>query len=119
MARGYPGAFGRKVNSPWVWIPLSILFVAPFVDPRRPLRLLHLDLLVLVGFGVSVAFFNDANLDVSVPLVAPLLAYLLGAHAVDRPAPRAGDERPPPAAAGARRCGWRSPSSSWSASASA
>jgi hypothetical protein len=77
MARGYPGAFGRKVNSPWVWIPLSILFVAPFVTPRRPFRMLHLDLLVLVGFGVSVAFFNDANLDVSVPLVAPLLLYLL------------------------------------------
>jgi hypothetical protein len=45
---------------------------------RRPLRILHLDLLVLVGFGVSVAFFNDANLDASVPIVAPLLAYLLG-----------------------------------------
>jgi hypothetical protein len=78
MARGYPGAFGRKVNSPWVWIPLTLLFLAPFVDVRRPLRILHLDLLVLVGFGVSVAFFNDANLDASVPIVAPLLAYLLG-----------------------------------------
>ncbi|MCW3003664.1 MAG: hypothetical protein JWQ20_2962, partial [Conexibacter sp.] len=77
MARGYPGAFGRKVNSPWVWIPLSLLFVAPFVTPRRPLRWLHLDLLVLVGFGVSVAFFNDANLDAAVPIVPVLLAYLL------------------------------------------
>src|SRR5262249_45467706 len=27
MARGYPGAFGRGVNSPWVWIPLCVLFV--------------------------------------------------------------------------------------------
>jgi hypothetical protein len=78
MARGYAGAFGRKVNSPWVWIPLTILFVVPFIDPRRPLRLLHLDLLVLVAFGISVAFFNDANLDASVPIIAPLLAYLLG-----------------------------------------
>lgn len=77
MARGYPGAFGRKVNAPWVWIPLSLLFVAPFVNRRRPWRLLHLDLLVLVGFGASVAFFNDANLDASVPLVVPLMAYLL------------------------------------------
>ena len=33
-----PGAFGRKVNSPWIWIPLCVLFVAPFVDSRRPLR---------------------------------------------------------------------------------
>ncbi len=78
MARGYPGAFGRKVNSPWVWIPLTLLFVVPFVDPRRPFRIRHLDLLVLAGFGVSVAFFNDANIDVSVPLAYPLLLYLLG-----------------------------------------
>jgi hypothetical protein len=78
MARGYAGAFGRKVNSPWVWIPLTLLFVIPFVDPRRPFRIRHLDLLVLAGFGVSVAFFNDANIDVSVPLAYPLLLYLLG-----------------------------------------
>jgi hypothetical protein len=77
MARGYAGAFGRKVNSPWVWIPMTVLFLAPFLSLRGGLRLLHLDLLVLVAFGVSVAFFNDANIDVSVPIVAPLLAYLL------------------------------------------
>jgi hypothetical protein len=78
MARGYPGAFGRIVNAPWVWIPLALLFVLPFVDPRRPLRMLHLDLLVLSAFSVSLAFFNAARIDISVPLVAPLLAYLLG-----------------------------------------
>ncbi len=78
MARGYPGAFGRKVNSPWVWIPLCVLFLAPFVDVRRPLRLRHLDLLVLLGFSVSLAYFNDAQIGVSVPLVYPLLLYLLG-----------------------------------------
>jgi Glycosyltransferase family 87 len=78
MARGYPGAFGRTINSPWVWIGLTLLFVAPFVDPRRPLRVRHLDLAVLMAFGVSVAFFNDANIDVSVPLAYPLLLYLLG-----------------------------------------
>jgi glycosyl transferase family 87 len=78
MARGYGGAFGRNVNSPWVWIPLTILFIVPFVDPRRPLRMRHLDLLVLAAFGISVAFFNDAQISVSVPLAYPLLAYLLG-----------------------------------------
>ncbi len=77
MARGYSGAFGRKVNSPWVWIPLSVLFVLPFVDPRRPFRWLHLDLLVLSAFSVSLALFNNANVDASVPVVYPLLAYLL------------------------------------------
>ena len=49
MARGYPGAFGRKLNAPYVWIPLCVLFLAPFIDPRRPFRLLHLDLLVLLA----------------------------------------------------------------------
>lgn len=75
MARGYPGAFGRKVNSPWVWIPLTILFLAPFLRGRP--RWLHLDLIALAAFGISVAFFNDANLDASVPISALLLLYLL------------------------------------------
>jgi glycosyl transferase family 87 len=77
MARGYAGAFGRKLNAPYIWIPLCVLFLAPFVDPRRPLRLLHLDLLVLVAFSASHVFFNRGEIGVSVPLVYPLLAYLL------------------------------------------
>jgi hypothetical protein len=32
---------------------------------------------VLMAFGASVAFFNDANIDVSVPLAYPLMLYLL------------------------------------------
>jgi hypothetical protein len=77
MARGYPGAFGRKLNAPYVWIPLCVLFLAPFVDIRRPLRLLHLDLLVLLAFGVSHVFFNRGEIGVSAPLVYPVLVYLL------------------------------------------
>jgi hypothetical protein len=77
MARGYPGAFGRKLNAPYVWIPLCLLFLLPFVDSRRPFRLLHLDLLVLLAFGASHVFFNRGEIGVSVPLVYPVLAYLL------------------------------------------
>ena len=77
MARGYPGAFGHSVNSPWIWVTLCVLFLLPFVDVRRPLRWLHLDLLALLGFSASLAFFNNANLGLSVPLTYPLLAYLL------------------------------------------
>jgi hypothetical protein len=77
MARGYEGAFGRKLNSPWVWVPLCVMFLAPFVDLRRPLRLLHLDLLMLLAFGVSHVFFNRGEIDTSVPLVYPVLLYLL------------------------------------------
>ena len=77
MARGYDGAFARKLNAPYVWIPLCVLFVAPFFDLRRPFRLLHLDLLVLLAFGASHVFFNRGEIDVSVPLVYPVLLYLL------------------------------------------
>ena len=77
MARGYEGAFGRKLNAPYVWIPLCVLFLLPFVDPRRPFRLLHLDLLVLLAFGVSNIYFNRGEIGVSVPLVYPVLLYLL------------------------------------------
>jgi hypothetical protein len=77
MARGYPGAFGRKLNAPYVWLPLCLLFLAPFVDVRRPFRLLHLDLLVLLAFGISHVFFNRGEIGLSVPLAYPVLAYLL------------------------------------------
>jgi hypothetical protein len=77
MARGYPGAFGEHVNALYVWIPLCVLFVVPFFNFRRPLSLLHLDLLVLLFFSVSLAFFNHANIWASVPLAYPPLVYLL------------------------------------------
>ena len=77
MARGYEGAFGHKLNAPYVWIPLCVVFLAPFVDPRRPFRLLHLDLLVLLAFGASHVFFNRAEIGLSVPLAYPVLLYLL------------------------------------------
>jgi hypothetical protein len=77
MARGYPGAFGRHVNALYIWLPLCVLFMLPFIDPRRPFQLLHLDLLVLLSFSISLAFFNHAHIYASVPLVYPPLAYLL------------------------------------------
>ena len=77
MARGYPGAFGRHVNALYIWIPMCFLFFVPFFDWRKPLRLLHLDLLVLLSFSVSLAFFNHAHIYASTPLVYPPLIYLL------------------------------------------
>jgi hypothetical protein len=77
MARGYPGAFGRHVNALYIWLPLCALFLVPFFNFRRPLSLLNLDLLVLLSFSVSLAFFNHARIYASVPLVYPPLLYLL------------------------------------------
>ncbi|MGI9185047.1 MAG: hypothetical protein ACR2GZ_08795 [Solirubrobacteraceae bacterium] len=78
MARGYPGAFGRRLNALYVWLPLCLLFLAPFFSWRRKPGLLHLDLLMLLGFSISLAFFNHADIGLSVPLVYPFLIYLLG-----------------------------------------
>jgi hypothetical protein len=77
MARGYPGAFGRRVNALYVWLPMCLVFLAPFIPWRRRLSLLHLDLLVLLGFSISLALFNNAQIGLSVPLVYPFLIYLL------------------------------------------
>lgn len=76
MARGYEGAFGRIVNEAYIWLPLCALFLVPFVNIRRPLRLFHLDLLVLLSFSISHYYFNQGEIFVSVPLVYPTLVYL-------------------------------------------
>jgi hypothetical protein len=77
MARGYPGAFGRVVNSWWLWVPLCLAFFAPFVPWRRRPTLLHLDLAMLLFFSISLAFFNHADVGMSVPLTYPPLLYFL------------------------------------------
>ena len=78
MARGYSGAFGHKLNAPYVFLPLCLLFLVGLVDWRRLRRVANLDLLVLLGFGVSHFFFNRGEIGVSVPLQYPVLLYLLG-----------------------------------------
>jgi hypothetical protein len=77
MARGYPGSFGHVLNAPYVWLPLCALFFCGLFEWRRPWRLVHLDLLVLLSFGISHLFFNRGEIGISVPLVYPVLAYLL------------------------------------------
>ena len=77
FARGYEPSMGRSLNKAWIWLPLCVFFLAPFFDPRRPFRLLHLDMLVLLAFGASVLLFNRGELHASVISVYPLLAYLL------------------------------------------
>jgi hypothetical protein len=92
LVLGPPGVLGGKLNAPYIWLPLCLLFLLPFFDPRRPFRLLHLDLLVLLGFGISQAFFTAGQPDVSVPLVYPFLIYaaVRAAWAGFRPARRSG-----------------------------
>jgi len=92
LLRGYPGVLGGKLNAPYIWLPLCLLFLLPFVDPRRPFRLLHLDLLMMLAFGISQFFFTAGRPDISVPLVYPFLFYVVGRMIVAalRPARRKG-----------------------------
>jgi len=78
MARGYSGAFGHKLNAPYVFLPLCAIFLLGLLDWRRLRRIANLDLLVLLGFGISNFFFNRAEIGVSVPLQYVPLAYLFG-----------------------------------------
>jgi len=57
---------------------MCLLFLLPFVDPRRPLRMVHLDLLVLLGFAASHIYFNKGDISTSTPLAYPPMLYLLG-----------------------------------------
>ena len=77
MARGYSGQFGHKLNAPYVWIPLAAIFFLGLFDFRHRRRIAHLDLLVLLSFGISEIYFNAGNIGVSVPLAYPPLVYVL------------------------------------------
>ncbi len=77
MARGYDGAFGRKINDPAVWLGFCALFLIGLVDFRRLLSLRNLDLLVLLSFSASLWFFNRGDVFTAMPLAYPPLVYLL------------------------------------------
>jgi hypothetical protein len=77
MARGRPGAFGGKQLNSWpVWLGLSAIFLVGLTDLRRPVSMRTLDLLVLLSFGISLAFFNRGQVFQSAALAVPPLIYL-------------------------------------------
>ena len=78
MARGSDGSFGGKtLLNPFVWIAFCAVFLVGLGDLRRPLSVRNLDLLALLGFSLSLAFFGRGEIFRSVPLVYPVLVYLL------------------------------------------
>ncbi|MGI8873752.1 MAG: hypothetical protein ACR2KP_05400 [Egibacteraceae bacterium] len=76
------------------WLVLAVLFMAPFIDVRRPLRLLHFDLAVLVGLGLPAlySFLSGTELPLLELYTFAGLAYVAGRmlHAGGRPAQRPG-----------------------------
>jgi hypothetical protein len=78
MARGRDGSFGGKTLQTWyVWAAFCVLFFVGLADLRRPLSMRNLDLVVLLSFSISLVFFNRGEIFASVPLVYPVLIYLL------------------------------------------
>src|SRR5207342_220040 len=78
MARGGSGAFGGKtLLKPYIWLAFCLVFLLGLADLRRPFSARNLDLLALLGFSVSLAFFDRGEVFRSIPLVYPVLAYLL------------------------------------------
>ena len=78
MARGRSGAFGGKtLMKPFVWLAFCLVFLIGLADLRRPLSTRNIDLLALLAFSISLAFFNRGEIFRSVPLVYPVLGYLL------------------------------------------
>ncbi len=79
MARGGKGSFGGKtLLKPYVWLAFCLVFFVGLADLRRPVSVRNADLLVLLSFSVSLAFFSRGEIFASVPLVYPVLGYLLG-----------------------------------------
>jgi hypothetical protein len=76
MARGYKGAFGRKINDPWIWLAFCAAFLFGLLDYRRLLSWRTLDLLMLLAPSISLAYFNEGLVFWSVPLAYPPLLYL-------------------------------------------
>jgi hypothetical protein len=72
------GHFARVFDSPWVVVPFTILFLLPFLDPRRLRRMLHFDALVLGSLMLSYWLFDHGHLEAAVWLVYPPLLYLVG-----------------------------------------
>jgi hypothetical protein len=71
------GDFATQFGAWWVLLPCSLLFLLPFLDPRRPWRMLHLDALVLTSFLVSYLLFDHAKFVAGVWLAYPPMLYLL------------------------------------------
>src|SRR5437763_2994720 len=78
IARGSKSVIGQlRVTSLPVWLILSVLFVLPFVDPRRPLRRTHLDIAAVLSFAISFALWMRGSQEASQIVMFALVAALV------------------------------------------
>jgi hypothetical protein len=78
MGRGYKGAFGGdKINDPWIWGAFCLVFLLGLADFRRPLSVRNLDVLMLLSPTASLWYFNHGDIFTAVPLIYPLLGWVV------------------------------------------
>jgi hypothetical protein len=71
------GGWASILTAPWILVPASLLFLLTFFDPRRLLRLAHLDALAILAFIVSYVVLSQGHMASSIWLFYPPLVYLL------------------------------------------
>jgi hypothetical protein len=76
MARGTHGSYGKQANYWWVWGPLALIFTLAFTRTDRLFSLRNLDIVALLGFLFSHAFFWEGIVYEAVLLWYPPLIYL-------------------------------------------
>jgi hypothetical protein len=91
LFHGHHGPDARRFHK--ILVIAGLLFLLPFLDPRRPFRMLHLDLLAILSLGLSYGFSVAGNVYAATPLMYPPLLYLIArflALALRRRPPDAG-----------------------------
>jgi hypothetical protein len=71
------GGWSWSITRWWIIAPASLLFMLAFFDPRRLLRMAHLDGLAVLAFLISYLLLSGAHLEPAVWLAYPPLIYLL------------------------------------------
>jgi hypothetical protein len=77
MATFSHGGWSGALTGWMVLVPGALLFLLPFLDPRRLRRLAHLDALAILAFLVSWLLLANEHLTSAVWLAYPPLIYLL------------------------------------------
>ena len=76
MARGEEGAYGKQANLWYVWGPLALAFALAFWRTDGLFSVRNLDVVALLGFLLSHAFFREGVVHEAVLLWYPPLIYL-------------------------------------------
>jgi hypothetical protein len=71
------GHYSGEFDSPFAWVPFSIMFLVPLLLLRRRTWLERLDIAVVLSFGLSYYLFDTQHLEPAVWLCYPPLLYLL------------------------------------------